>query len=147
MFDLPEWLAQSIVGALVVLAIGLLVGWLGKRNTDAQIAELLAKRGNLSRDEFFTLMAPDVSRDASEFLWEASLDALSFFKPEVTIHPDDHLLDDVPVDEGEWSLDWPGEWADQQGIREKNLPDWPEDWPATIRNFGLWLDLGAVRDD
>jgi len=118
---------------------------LGKRDTDSQIAELLAKRVNPSRDEFLALMVPDVSQEASEFLWEVSVDAIGFLKPELTIHPDDNLLDDLPIDQGEWDLDWPSEWADRQGIPETGLPDWPEDCPVTIRNFGLWLDLGAAQ--
>ena len=135
---LPEWLALSVIIAGTFLVLGL-AGW---RNTNRQIYKTLAKRENLTRDQFVQMMSPDVSREASYFLWESATPCLDLFVQDLTLHPEDHLVDDLPIDDEEWSLDWPRAWAEQHGFHESNLPDWPEDWPATVRNFGRWLDLG-----
>ena len=50
--------------------------------------------------------------------------------------------EDLPIDDEEWSMDWPQEWAELRDFHESNFHDWPESWPVTIRNFGRWLDKG-----
>lgn len=86
-------------------------------------------------------MAADVSLETSKFLWDT---AIIYLEPRLTPHPDDHLVDDLPIDEDDWSMDWPREFAEQCGSHESNLPEWPEGWPATFRNFGRWLDMGPI---
>ena len=136
---LPDWLLATLV---VVGFLAILFGW-AWRNTKNQIKKTLSRRTNPTRDGFLQMMAPDVSREASEFIWESALPCLGYYKQELTPHPDDHLVDDLPIDDDEWSLDWPRDWSDRIGIHESNLPDWPEGWAVTIRNFGRWLDLGS----
>jgi len=87
------------------------------------------------------MMAADCSPEAAEFLWETTL---FYTKPRLTPHPDDDLVRDLPIDDGDWSMDWPREFAERQGFHDSNLPDWPKDWPVTIRNFGRWLSIGPV---
>jgi hypothetical protein len=66
---------------------------------------------------------------------------LPYVEPHLTPHPDDRLLDDLCIDDDDIDMDWPQIWAEQQGISESDLPDWPKDWPLTVRNFARWLDL------
>lgn len=138
LLGIPEWLAVSIAVTLVILVLGLI----GRRNTNNQIEETLSKRENPSRDEFLSMMMLDTSREASEFVWNSARSSLDLYKRKLAPHPDDHLVDDLPIDDEEWSMDWPRDWAEQQGFHESNLHDWPEGWPITIRNYGRWLDLG-----
>ncbi|MEM6856732.1 MAG: hypothetical protein AAF559_02590 [Pseudomonadota bacterium] len=135
---LPEWVVLSSLILCVFLAMALR-GW---RNTKRQVSRTVAKRANPVREDFLEMMAPDVSREASEFVWEHASDCLAFYCPDIAPHPDDHLIHDLPIDEDDWSLDWPFLWARQCDFPEKNLPDWPSGWPVTIRNFARWLDLG-----
>ncbi|WP_324261897.1 hypothetical protein U4960_01745 [Altererythrobacter sp. H2] len=88
------------------------------------------------------LMVSDVSEDAARFLWQTTLSCLKFHEPSLTPHPDDDLIKDLPIDDDDISMDWPREWAERRGFHESNLPDWPKNWPVTIRNYGRWLDMG-----
>lgn len=137
---MPEWLFATLfvgIGLAVVLAFA----W---RNTKRQIARTLATRPNPTEDEFVRMMAPVVSKEASEFLWKISLPDLEFYHPALTAHPDDDMIADLPIDHDDISMDWPREWAESQGFHVSNLPDWPDGWPVTVRNYGRWLDLGPI---
>ena len=87
------------------------------------------------------MMARDVSVAATDFLWEEACTCLT---PHATPHPDDDLIRELPIDDEDITLDWPREWAKLRGLDESNLPDWPEDWPVTVRNFGRWLDMDSI---
>lgn len=131
--DLWPWLiAVAVLAAIIGIAY---------RNSRKQIARTQARRPNPTREEFIALMQPDVSRSTSEFLWETMA---VYLKPRLTPHPDDVLLRDLPIDDGDWSMDWPREFAAANGFHESNLHDWPSDWPVTVRNYGRWLDLGPM---
>ena len=134
-------MGELIAIAFAIAFVGVLFA-IGSRNTNRQIKATLSKRDNLSHEEFLRSMSPDVSRAAAEFLWASAMNYLEALQQEITPHPDDHLVDDLPIDDEEWSMDWPREWAEKQGFHESNLPDWPKDWPVTVRNFGRWLDRG-----
>lgn len=139
-----EWWSDWVIAvpfAVIFLIIILVIGW---RNTQRQIAQTVARRPNPSREEFLALMAPDVSLIATEFLWENSIEMLSLFKG-IGPHPDDDLARDLPMDEEEWSMDWPVVFAERHGFSDKLYPDWPDGWPATIRNYGKWLDMGLAE--
>ena len=88
------------------------------------------------------MMRADVSEEAASFLWQTALPYLDCHKPPLTPHPDDDLVRDLPIDADEISMDWPRDWAERGGFHDSNLPDWPKEWPATIRNYGRWLDMG-----
>lgn len=135
--DLPDWLIATIV-VVGGLAVTFGFAW---RNTKRQIASTLARRPNPTREEFLAQMGLEVSPAAAEFLWDT---ALTYLEPKLTPHPDDDLAKHLPIDDGDWSMDWPREFAVQQGFDESNLPDWPTDWPATLRNYGRWLSLGPA---
>lgn len=134
---LPDWLFPTI---FVVVSLGV---WFGFAwwNTRKQQDRLLARRPNPTKAEFAALMVDDVNEVSTEFLWDT---VLCYLQPNATPHPDDDLGKDLWIDDGDWSMDWPRDFADQQGFSEKTYPDWPKDWPVTLRNFGRWLDLGLA---
>ncbi|MDJ0642020.1 MAG: hypothetical protein QNJ15_04315 [Erythrobacter sp.] len=135
---MPEWLfATLFVGGFIVI-----VGAVAWRNTKRQLKRLVARRPSPSKDEFLEMMKPDVSREASEFIWDAVRSHLDYFDHALTPHPDDDLVDELPIADEEWSMDWPREWAERSGFHESNFHDWPKEWPVTIRNYGRWLDMG-----
>lgn len=136
--DLPEWvLPAAFVSAVFSVFVGF--AW---RNYRRQIARTHARRTNPSRDEFVSIMGSDVSAEATDFLWDT---ALFYLKPRLTPHPDDDLARDLPIDDGDWSMDWPRDFADLHGFDQSAYPDWPQDTPVTLRNFGIWLDAGRGK--
>lgn len=86
------------------------------------------------------MMAGDCSGQAARFVWKQTL---PYVTPRLTPHPDDHLLDDLCIDDGDIDMDRPRDWAELRGCRYDDLPDWPEGWPVTVRNYARWLDLAA----
>lgn len=139
LIGLPEWLFATLFAAAFV-SLWFAVAW---GNTRRSVATIKASRRSPDEDAFRALMQPDVSPEVSAFLWRMALPYASAWG--LTPHPDD-LLSDLPIDEDDWSFDWPREWAEAKGFHESNLADWPDDWPddwpVTVRNFGRWLDLG-----
>lgn len=134
----PDWLlATMFVAGFLGVHFG--VAW---RNTKRQILQTLSRRQNLTEAQFITLMTVDVSEETARFLWQVTMPYLEFHKPTLAPHPDDDLVNDLPIDDEEWSMDWPRDWAERRGFHESNLPDWPEEWRVTIRNYGRWLDMG-----
>jgi len=138
LLGIPEWLAMT----LWVIVFGGVIWFWAWRNTRKMISATLAKRPNPTKEDFLAILRADVALETAEFLWERAIVQL---EPRLTPHPDDHMIDDLPLDEDEWSMDWPREFAEKQGFHESNLPDWPADWPVTVRNFGRWLDLGPQQ--
>lgn len=137
---LPDWFVATIfVGTFLITLFA--AAW---RNTKRQIMRTLAKRPNPTRAEFVSMMASSVSMEASEFLWDSAIPCLELNAPLLSPHPDDDLVQDLPIDDEDWSMEWPVLWAEQQGFHESNLPAWPEGWPATIRNYGRWLDMAPA---
>jgi hypothetical protein len=130
---LVPWLWVALIGAIWI-AFAL-------RKERRLIAATARRRPNPTRDEFLSQMGPEVSAAAAEFLWAK---ALFYLQPKLTPHPDDDLAKDLPIDPDDFALDWPRDFAEQQGFHESNLTDWPREWPATIRNYGRWLTLGPV---
>ena len=58
------------------------------------------------------MMRPDVSEQASAFLWKSALPYLELLRPALTPHPDDDLVSDLPIDDDDFGMDWPREWAE-----------------------------------
>lgn len=136
LLSIPEWLAVTgFVVACLLLWIGL--GFILIRNAHARLA---ARRTNPTEAEFLAMMAQDCSPEAARFVWQKTL---FYVAPRLTPHPDDLLLDDLCIDDGDVTMEWSEVWAKQQGLPESDLPDWPKDWPLTVRNFARWLDLGV----
>ena len=89
-------------------------------------------------------MAADVSPQATAFLWAT---ILLYVAPQLTPHPDDHLWQDLPIDEDDVTRDWPRDYADAYKRELDAWPDWPKGVPVTVRNFGVWLDCGPLHSD
>ena len=135
---IPEWLVATLfVMAGLVVIFG--IAW---RNTKRQVENTAERRRNLTQEQFIGLMRADVSENAARFLWQTALPYVDGLTPPLTPHPEDDLARDLPIDDEDWSIDWPREWADRHGFNESKLHDWPEGWPITVRNYGRWLDLG-----
>ncbi len=135
--DLPHWLFPATF-VVVCLCIWFGIAW---RNTRKQQVRLLARRPNPTKAEFTEQMLRNVSSATTEFLWNTTA---SYLEPKFTPHPDDDLDMNLWIDDGDWSMDWPRDFAERQGFCEKAYPDWPKDWPVTLRNFGRWLDMGLA---
>ena len=137
LLGLPNWLAETL------LVIAALLVWFGIawRNTRKTISQLKQGRPSPTREEFLALIQPDVRRETAEFLWDTTI---FYLAPDLTPHPDDELSD-LPIDEDDWGMDWPRDFANESGFHESNIPDWPEGWPVTIRNYGRWLELAVIR--
>lgn len=135
LLGIPEWLAETLFVSTCLIIVfsyaGISIARSHKR--------LAARRTNPTQAEFLALMRTDVREDVARFLWET---ALPYVEPKLTPHPDDNLGEDLCIDDDDWGMDWPLEWARRQGFHEGTLPDWPKDWPATIRNYGRWLSAG-----
>ena len=134
LFGIPEWLAVTlfVVGGL---ALWLAVGCVVHRKAHQRLA---ARRPNPTREEFLALMGQDVDPDIAEWMW----DQLQVYYNPLTPHPDDHLLKDACIDDGDVTMDWLPEFAKAQGLPWKQWPDWPQEWELTVRNFARWLQLG-----
>jgi hypothetical protein len=133
----PGWLIPAALAALFVLALFLVAF----RNTWRQIARTRARRPDLSRAEFVALLRREVRPETAEFLWEQ----MAFLLPTIAPHPDDHLWNDLPIDEAEPTEDWLAEFADRHGVSAQDWPDWPAGSPCTVRNYARWLERGLDR--
>jgi uncharacterized protein YneF (UPF0154 family) len=135
LLGVPEWLAVTLWVGLGITAFLLFGSWTIRRAHE----RVAANRPNPSKQQFLGAMKAHCSAEVSEFLWEK---ALYYVGPRLTPHPDDHLIRDLNIDDDDIALDWPRDWAERRGFHPSNLPDWPKEWPATIRNIGRWLDMG-----
>lgn len=127
--------------ALLIVAIVIATAIFGNWSLKQAYARLATTRPSPSKNEFLSAMQRDCSPEAAEFIWEM---ATEYLPPILTPHPDDDLVDDLKVDPEDACIDWADEWAELHGFHKSNVPDWPEGWPATVRNFGRWLDMAPV---
>ncbi len=135
MLGLPEWVAVTLF-VVVGLTIWLGFGFWMLRRARRRVA---LRRANPTETEFLAMMAPDCSPEAARFVWAQ---ALPYVEPRLTPHPDDHLFKDLCIDDDDVGMDWVRDWAERSGNLESDLPDWPKDWPPTVRNYARWLDSG-----
>ena len=133
LIGLPEWLAVTLF-VLVVLGGWLALAFVLHRRGRQRLA---AKRPSLCREQFTALLAVDADADIAAWLWDQ---ALPYYDPQ-TPHPDDHLLDDAMIDDDDIDLYWWREFAKAMALDEASWPQWPQDWPLTVRNFARWLQL------
>lgn len=133
---MPEWLFATLFVGLAALVVGMIAS----RKTARQIAHTAASRPNPTKEEFLSMMAPDVTRETALFLWDT---AIEYLEPSLTPHPDDDLAR-LPILDDDWSIDWPADYARLNEFHESNLAEWPEGWPPTLRNLGKWLDMSPV---
>lgn len=132
---MPDW---PIPMAFFVLVMGA-VFFAAWRNTRRMIDATLARRANPARHEFVAMLSEDVCPETAEFLWDSMIDLVA---PRLTPHPDDHLVDDLPIDPDEPAMNWMPEFAERHGVKAESWPRWPEAREATVRNFARWLEAG-----
>lgn len=134
LLGVPEWVAGTgfVVAAL---AIWLGAGSIMLRRAHARVA---ARRPNPTEAEFLAMMAQDCSSEAARFVLGQ---VLPYVTPRLTPHPDDLLIADLCIDDDDIDMFWAHDWVKRQGLAENDLPDWPTDWPLTVRNFARWCDL------
>ena len=136
---MPDWLVPSL------LAAGFIAVLFAKahRNTQRMVARTRGRRPNPSGSEFVAMLSRDVNPETAEFVWFAMIESLQPWQ--LTPHPDDHLFEDLPIDDDEPTMDWMPRYAKFYGANWKDWPRWPEDWEGTVRNFARWLELGLSR--
>ena len=135
LFGLPEWAATT---GFVVTVLIIFFGMAGLRVRKAH-RRLATRRPNPTEAEFLAMMTQYCSSAAAQFTWDQ---VQPYVEPRLTPHPEDLLIDDLCIDDDDIVMDWPRVWAEQQHLAQSDLPDWPKDWPLTVRNFALWLDMG-----
>ncbi|MDP4573875.1 hypothetical protein Q9K02_01820 [Qipengyuania sp. G39] len=138
LLSIPEWLAVTL-WVISALSIAMLYGFWSIRRAHRRVE---ASRPNPTKQQFIAMMEEDCSPEVSDFLWEK---AVFYVEPRLTPHPDDDLILDLKIDEDDIAMDWPRDWAEQRGFHESNFPNWPNDWPGTIRNYGRWLDMSPTE--
>jgi hypothetical protein len=137
LLGIPEWLAVAL-WVVFGLSVAILYGFWSIRKVHLRVE---ASRRNLTKQQFIALMEIDCSTEAADFLWEK---VRFYVQLRLTPHPDDDLIKDLMIDEDDIDMDWSRDWAEQRGFHDSNFPDWPKEWPATIRNFGRWLDRSPI---
>lgn len=134
-----KWL--WIAGLVATVFLAAEVGYRIHRKRKARI--LLARRTNPTREEFLALMDSDADPAVADFMW----DTIVFYTaPQVLPHPEDDLLTDYAIDDGDIAEDWLPDFAKSRGLNWKDWPDWPVGWPPTVRNFARWLQSGIPPD-
>ncbi len=89
------------------------------------------------------MLSRDVNSKTAEFVWFAMIEYLQRWQ--LTPHPDDHLFNDLPIDDDDPHRDWMPRYAELYGANPKEWPPFPENWERTVRNFGRWLELGLSQ--
>lgn len=138
LLGLPEWLVVTL------FVLGALAVWMGSAFflLRRRLRKTAEKRASPTRAEFMAMLSEDLPMDVAEFMWAT---VLPYVAPHLAPHPDDDLFSDLMVDTDDASMDWPRDWARISGIDESNLPDWPDSWTPTVRNYGRWLALAKNR--
>ena len=67
---------------------------------------------------------------------------LFYVTPQLTPHPLDTLGGDLPIDDGDWSMDWRRDFARQHGLDIDDLPSWPKGVEVSLLNYGRWQSAG-----
>ena len=134
---MPDWAIPAAFAGVVVIG---LFG-IAYRNTWRMVQRTKTRRPNPSRSEFVASLSRDVRPETAEFLW----DQMAFLLPTIAPHPDDHLWNDLPIDEEEPMSDWWVDFARRHGVAADAWPDWPAGSPCNVRNYARWLESGLAR--
>ena len=124
----------AVVAALVVCVFV----WLhisGERRLKRQKAILPALRVNPTYNEFAALLNADCEPDIADQLW---CDLLPFYAPDMTPHPDDDVIQDMPIDHDEPN-DWLRDFCKKNGFGVRDVTPWPSQQQATVRNLARWF--------
>ncbi len=130
--------------ALVAGVVVAVFAWIyvaGGRNLKRMKLALARRRPSPTREEFISMLAESCEADIAELLWD---ELFVFYKPDMTPHPDDDVIQDMPID-GEEPNDWLSEFCKRNSLRLKDITDWPKDQSATVRNLASWFSENRKR--
>jgi hypothetical protein len=88
-----------------------------ERKWRRQVDRLAERRANLDEPGFVALLADSADADVAEWLWD---ELLVYWRPNLTPHPDDDFLRDLPIDPEEPN-DWLDRFCTSQGLEQKGL--------------------------
>ena len=126
------WFAAGCVGLYLLFAISY------ARSNKRKVAAFAATRASPGHEDFVALLAVDCEPDIAEFVWTIFTGEYSDWGVELTPHPDDDYLEDMPIDPDNQE-DWLNDFCDAHDLRPKGVLHWPEVQATTIRNFARWL--------
>lgn len=129
------WFAAGCVGLYLLLGVFTFRKW--KR----QAITLAERRPNPDQEDFIALLGNGCERDIAEFAWKIFAEEYSYSGVELTPHPDDDYLEDIPIDP-ENQNDWFDEFCDAFELNGEDFPSWPKDTATTVRNYARWLSDG-----
>ncbi|WP_257545745.1 hypothetical protein [Sphingopyxis sp. DBS4] len=132
------WFAAGCVGLYLLFAI------FAARANKRQVAALAKSRVNPGREEFVALLMDDCDPDIAEFLWTIFTEEYSHWGVELSPHPDDNYLEDMPIDPDNQG-DWLSDFCAANDLSPKDMPHWPDGWETTVRNFARWLQRCGRR--
>ena len=136
---MPDWLISALLAAAFIAVLFAKA----HRKTQRMVERTRQRRRNPAEREFVAMLSRDVNPETAEFVWFAIIEYLQPWK--LTPHPDDHLSNDLPIDDDEPVMDWLPRYAELYGANWKAWPQWPEGWGGTVRNFARWLELGLSQ--
>jgi hypothetical protein len=113
----------------------------GERKLVRQKTALRARRANPTYEEFVTSLRSDCEADIADQLWQ---DLLVFYRPDMTPHPEDDVIQDMPIDHDEPN-DWLAHFCKANNMRVKDISPWPKNQQATIRNLARWFSENRQR--
>ena len=129
------WFAAGCVGLFLTL-------WaFASRRWKRQALILTARRPNPTHEQFIALLVEDCDHDIAEFVWRIFTEDYSGWGVELTPHPDDDYLRDLPIDP-ENQGDWLDEFRESFALSHGNFPRWPDGAQTTVRKFARWLSDG-----
>ena len=136
---MPDWLVPAF------LAAGFIAVLFAKahQKTQRMVARTRQRRVNPTESEFVTMLSRDVNPETAEFVCFAIIEYLQRWQ--LTPHPDDDLVNDLPIGSDDPTIDWLPRYAELYGANWKLWPKWPQGWDGTVRNFARWLELGLSR--
>ena len=86
------WFAAGCAGLYVIFA------FFAGRSNKRQVMAFAASRTSPDREEFIELLADDCERDIAGFVWKIFVEEYSGWGVDLTPHPDDDYLHDMPID-------------------------------------------------
>jgi hypothetical protein len=113
----------------------------GERKLKRMKLALAERRVSPTREEFISMLTENCEADIAELLRD---ELLVFYKPDMTPHPDDDVVIDMPID-GDEPNDWLSEFCKRNGLRLRDITDWPKDQSATVRNLATWFSENRKR--
>jgi len=126
------WFAAGCVGLYLLFA------FFCARSNRGRVAAVAATRASPRREEFVAHLADDCEPDIAEFVWTIFSEEYSGWGVELTPHPDDNYLEDMPIDPDNQD-DWLNDFCTANNLNPTGILHWPDGQATTVRNFARWL--------